>query len=101
VSDLEQGWFRGERPPVSAPVGAPAAGTTPAGQWPGQPPGRPASRPGRWPPRPRTVIKVAAAVLALLLAGSAGLYFYLGSKLTRVPALAATSAASIASLLPS
>jgi len=91
MSDLPKGWFRGEQPP-EPPQDSTAAGA--AGHWPGQRAAWTAEPHPRWPPRPRTVIKIVAAGLAVLLAAGAGLFFYLDSKLTRVNVLVGTAAAS-------
>jgi LCP family protein required for cell wall assembly len=87
------------------PPGRGAGWNGPAGQggtaWPVQPPtrtgpgGGPAgpSGPGRrrrWL-RPRRVLVILAALLALLVAAAAGLYFDLNSKLTRVNVLTPTA----------
>jgi LCP family protein required for cell wall assembly len=69
MSHLTQGLSRGDGVPVS-------------------------SRTGRWPPRPRTVVKIVAAVLVLLFVAGVGVYFYLDSKLTRVSALADSPASA-------
>ncbi|MBV9093047.1 MAG: LCP family protein [Streptosporangiaceae bacterium] len=121
--DWPSGWYRDEpRRPGAGSGGAPGYGGssyTPGGDasgspydrtqvvpqrgsaWPAQPPVR--TRPGTdWQPvrprrrwlRPRRLLALLGVLVVLLAAATAGLYFYLNSKLTRVNVLVPTSLTS-------
>ncbi len=113
MSEWPEGWFREGSGTSRAPGGGPGpadptaqlpAGTSrPAAQpgaagsvWPAQPPSRSAQAgdgprippggtgaPGRRRLRPRKIVAIICALLALLIVAVAGLYFYLNSQLTR------------------
>jgi LCP family protein required for cell wall assembly len=70
-------------------VGGAAAGhdAPPGTGWPAQPPGH-RSRIRGGPGRGKRIFIIFTAVLALVLVGTVGMYFYLDSKLNRVAALA-------------
>ena len=78
-----------QQPPLTTSGYGLAAPTRSAAGYPagyGRPAGPGLRRSRRWL-RPRRVFGVLAVVIALLLAGTAGLYFYLNSKLTRADVL--------------
>jgi LCP family protein required for cell wall assembly len=118
MSDDWQGWYQsspGGQPTESHPGGggAGAAATNRAGAWPSQPPAR--SRPGEVNPgqgdlgggggrrwrfwgqpgrRGRRIALILGMVVAVLIAGSVGTYFWLNGKLNRSVTLPATSLTS-------
>ena len=74
---------------TAAEGGARAGQGAPGGDWPAQPPARRSRTRGvRGGGRGRRIFKILAAIVALVLVGTVGMYFYLDSKLNRVAVFA-------------